>query len=205
MAGSLCVDRVWRPAPTTFRTKRDAEAFLAATRADIERETWIPPEQGRIRLRYYSKQWLDQKPNLRPRSREQYDINWRLHILPTLGDTDLSRISPSMVRAWRADLLSKGRPGHPTVAKCNRLLHAILATAVEDELIPKNPCSCEAHRPISQPSDPSQPSSRCTRSPMPSDPRSERWSCSPPLLDFDWANCEHSGDNEWTYSTRPCG
>ncbi|MGO9912834.1 MAG: tyrosine-type recombinase/integrase [Acidimicrobiales bacterium] len=28
----------------------------------------------------------------------------------------------------------------PTVAKCYRLLHAILATAVEDELIGKNPC-----------------------------------------------------------------
>lgn len=32
------------------------------------------------------------------------------------------------------------RPGPPTVAKCYRLLRAILTTAVEDELILKNPC-----------------------------------------------------------------
>ncbi len=134
------VDRVWRAAPTTYRTKRDAEAFLAATRADIERGTWLPPEQGRISLRDYSTKWLEQKPNLRPRSKEQYEINLRRHILPTLGNTDLGKISPSKVRGWHAALLAAGKPGAPTVAKCYRLLHAILATAVEDELIPKNPC-----------------------------------------------------------------
>ncbi len=134
-------DGVWRAAPATYRTKRDAEAFLAATRADIERGTWLPPEQGRIPLRQYADKWLEQKrPTLRPRSQEQYETNLRLHIKPTLGDKDLSKISPSMVRQWHADLLAAEKPGAPTVAKCYRLLHAILATAVEDEMIPKNPC-----------------------------------------------------------------
>lgn len=52
----------------------------------------------------------------------------------------MSKISPSSVRSWRAELLTAGKPGPPTVAKCYRLLHAILATAVEDELIPRSPC-----------------------------------------------------------------
>lgn len=135
------VDGVWRTAPATYRTKRDAEAFLAAIRADTERGTWLPPEQGRIALRVYAEKWLDQKrPSLRPRSQEQYEINLRLHILPQLGNKDLSKISPSMVRAWHAELLAAEKPGASTVAKCYRLLHAILATAVEDEMIPKNPC-----------------------------------------------------------------
>ncbi len=134
------VDGVWRSAPTTYRTKRDAEAFLAATRADMERGTWIAPDQGRIPLRSYAETWLAHKPNLRPRSREQYEINLRRHILPALGATDIGKISPSKVREWHATLLTAGTPGAPTVAKCYRLLHAILATAVADELIPKNPC-----------------------------------------------------------------
>jgi integrase len=113
---------------------------LAATRADIERGTWLSPEQGLIPLRQYADTWLHQKPNLRLRSREQYEINLRLHILPKLGDKDLSKLSPSMVRTWHAELLAAGKPGASTVAKCYRLLHAICATAVEDEVIPKNPC-----------------------------------------------------------------
>jgi hypothetical protein len=60
--------------------------------------------------------------------------------LPKLGDKDLSKISPTMVRAWHAELLAAEKPGSSTVAKCYRLLHAIFATAVEDEMIPKNPC-----------------------------------------------------------------
>ncbi len=134
------VDGVWRAAPMTYRTKGDADAFLAATRADLERGTWVPPERGNIALRTYAKQWLDDKPNLRPRSREQYEINLRLHINPVLGDIELSKITPGMVRTWRATMLGAGKPGPATVAKCYRLLHAILATAVEDELIARNPC-----------------------------------------------------------------
>ena len=134
------VDGVWRAAPTTYRTKGDADAFLAATRADLERGTWVPPERGNIAFRTYAKHWLEDKPNLRPRSREQYEINLRLHINPMLGDTDLSKITPGMVRTWRASMLGAKKPGPATVAKCYRLLHAILATAVEDELISRNPC-----------------------------------------------------------------
>ena len=131
---------MWRTAPATYRTKGDAEAFLAATRTDLERGTWLPPERGNISLRTYGSTWLADKPNLRPRSQEQYEINLRLHILPTLGDTDLSKITPGMVRTWRAGMLAAEKPGTATVAKCYRLLHAILATAVEDELITRNPC-----------------------------------------------------------------
>jgi len=134
------VDGTWRPAPSTFRTKRDADAFLAATRADLERGSWLPPERGRITLRAYAAQWLEQKPDLRPRSREQYEIALRRHILPRLGERELSQISPSTVRSWHASLQAAGDIGPPTIAKAYRLLHAVFATAVEDELVAKNPC-----------------------------------------------------------------
>jgi integrase len=134
------VDRRWRAAPTTYRTKRDADAFLAATRADLERGTWHDPEAGKIQLRTYATRWLEERPTLRPRTREVYEANLRLHILPTLGDVDLNKITPTRVRAWHSELLRTGKPGVATVAKCYRLLHAIMATAVADELIVKNPC-----------------------------------------------------------------
>lgn len=37
-------------------------------------------------------------------------------------------------------MLRAGKPGVSAVAKCYRLLHAIFVTAVEDGLVPRNPC-----------------------------------------------------------------
>ncbi|MCU1497831.1 MAG: putative prophage phiRv2 integrase [Acidimicrobiales bacterium] len=127
-------------APTTFRTKRDAEGFLATVRADMERGHFVNPTVGKVSLQVYATHWLDQRPDLRPRTIELYEGELRLHILPALGDVDLADLTSARVREWRSALLKAGKPGRPTVAKCYRLLHAILNTALADELILRNPC-----------------------------------------------------------------
>jgi integrase len=134
------VDGVEHLAPDTFRTKRDADEFLAAVRADLGRGTWINPDRGTVTLQKYATRWLSERPALRPRTRELYEGQLRLHILPALGDLPLAKITTSGVRTWHAGLLSEGRLSASTVAKCYRLLRTILGTAVEDELITKNPC-----------------------------------------------------------------
>ena len=50
-------------------------------------------------------------------------------------------MTPGAVRAWHAELSTK--LGAATVAKCYRLLRAILSTAVADELIVRNPCKID--------------------------------------------------------------
>lgn len=100
---------------------------------------------GRITLADYAWRWLEERPGLRPRTRELYESELRLHILPTLGQLELLNLTTSRVRtcppaqggATGRDHVS-GRNYH--VAKCYRLLHAVLGTALEDELIVKNPC-----------------------------------------------------------------
>jgi integrase len=126
-------------APRTFRTKRDAYAFLATARADLERGTWIDPDAGKVPLAEYARRWLDERPQLRPRTRELYEAQLRRHILPTFGSMALRDLRRPAIRTWYASLLEGPRPGASTTAKCYRLLRSILATAVEDELIPKNP------------------------------------------------------------------
>lgn len=127
-------------ADTTFRTKRDAETYLATVRADMERGQWVNPTSGKIPFREYATKWLEQRPDLRPRTQELYEGELRLHILPVLGDIELSKLTPSKVREWHSGMLGAPKPGPPTVAKCYRLLRVILNTAVADELIVKNPC-----------------------------------------------------------------
>ena len=149
-----CVDLIWHNAPSTFRTKREADAYLAAVRADIDRGSWIDPDAGKVTFSEYSSRWLAERPQLRPRTRELYAGQLRLHILPVLGSVELGEISPSRIRSWRADLISAGKPGASTTAKCYRLVHAVLATAVEDGIILRNPCmirGASAERPAERP------------------------------------------------------
>ncbi len=51
----------------------------------------------------------------------------------------LGSISPAKVRTWRTELLV-ANVGRSTVAKTYRIVHAVFATAVDDDLIRRNPC-----------------------------------------------------------------
>ncbi|MFE7106147.1 hypothetical protein ACFU98_36385 [Streptomyces sp. NPDC057575] len=62
----------------------------------------------------------------------------RLHLEPTFGGQYVNAISPAKVRTWRAE--RRKATGAATTAKSYRLLKAILQTAVEDDLIRRNPC-----------------------------------------------------------------
>jgi len=98
-----------------------------------------------ILLEDYAREWLATRLGrggepLRPRVRELYESELRLHILPELGPVPIGRLDAATVRSWYADLVRDG-PGPSTVAKCYRLLRAILNTAVEDGLVVANPCT----------------------------------------------------------------
>lgn len=64
-----------------------------------------------------------------------------MHVLPVFGDVELAKLTPAKVREWNAGMLKAGKPGKSTVAKGYRLLHAIMNTAVADELLVRNPCN----------------------------------------------------------------
>lgn len=127
-------------APGTFRTRADAGRYLDQIRTDRGRGNWVDPRAGRLTLSEYGAHWLGQRPDLRPRTAELYEGLHRLHILPILGDVPLAKLTTARVRSWHVTLLASERPGPSTVAKSYRLLRTVLGTAVEDELIAKNPC-----------------------------------------------------------------
>jgi integrase len=135
-------------ATQTFATVADARRYLATLEADMLRRTYRAPKRVSESLSTYGWRWIETRPGLKDSTRHQYAIDLRRHIEPYLGDRLLDRIEPDVVRRWyvtlggdlRAALESTGRDGTATVARAYRLLRSILQTAVEDELLVRNPC-----------------------------------------------------------------
>ncbi len=121
-----------------FPTKSDANAALSAIESDLKRGTWRDPEAGRERFSEYAKKWLIwREPRLAPGTLYQYQSLLRCHLEPTFGDVPIGHIDTPMVRTWNAHL-SKSSPG--AAVSAYRLLRAVLNTAVDDDVIPRNPC-----------------------------------------------------------------
>jgi integrase len=75
---------------------------------------------------------------LAPRTRDSYQHSLDRWILPSLGQLALSKITPSRVRAWHTEV--SGATGPTATRQAYSVLRAILNTAVEDELLHRNPC-----------------------------------------------------------------
>jgi integrase len=128
------------PAPETFATKGAADRWLASVITEQSQGKWIDPRAGEVSLRRFAEQWLRGKVSLAPKTLELYEYLLDRLILPTLGEVELVEFTPARVRAWRAGLLRAGEPGPSTIAKAYRLLSGMMATAVVDNLVARNPC-----------------------------------------------------------------
>lgn len=133
-------DGVTHTAPTTFSTKGDAEAWLAIQRAAITLGKWKPASQERQQSQTtfaeYAETWLRDR-ELKPRTRAHYRQLLDRQLLPRFGTLRPASITPEAVRDWHA----RTGVGTPTLrAHCYSLLRAILTTAVQDGLLPANPC-----------------------------------------------------------------
>ncbi len=148
-------DGLTHTAPRTYATKADANAYLATVQSDLVRETWKAPKHARITLGEFGRAWIDQRP-IKASTRERYRSAWNLHIDPRIGGYQIGDVSPAVVarvvrgtrRAPSDDTGGRGavvhrsadQAGAATLAHAYRLLKAVMNTALEDELIPGNPC-----------------------------------------------------------------
>lgn len=121
----------------TYETKTDAEVWLSQMEADLTRGDWRDPDAGAVNFKLYAEKWVEER-ELSTLTIDLYAMLLRLHILPTFGGLDLDEITAPRVREWRTARLRATGP--TAVAKSYRLLKGILETAVDDDLIRRNPC-----------------------------------------------------------------
>jgi len=127
-----------------FRTKKEAERYERTQQTAIEQGLWVDPRAGKVTLEAWSKEWQRTVVHLRATTQRIYGANLRNHIVPELGQFELGKLTPSMLRAWLSGLTTKvGRHGKPlapgSVAQAYRTLNRVLAAAVDDELLGRNP------------------------------------------------------------------
>jgi integrase len=137
-------DGVRRYAPHTFETRVNAEAFVVALRRKIDRDQWNASDDApheHITFGAYAARWLENRQvagrPIKTRTREHYQNILDDHLLDTFGNRQVGAIKPKDVRDWYAETLTD----RPTMrSHAYSLLRAIMASAVNDELLDANPC-----------------------------------------------------------------
>ncbi|NHA67481.1 tyrosine-type recombinase/integrase [Phycicoccus flavus] len=133
------LDGLRRTLEQTHRTKAEAEAAYAIVAADMATGRWVDPSLAGVTFGTYAARWVAERATITGRTRELYGTLLRLHLAPFLGEVQLRYLSPALVRRWRQGRQDAG-VGASTIAKAYRLLRSIMATAVDDEVILRNPC-----------------------------------------------------------------
>jgi hypothetical protein len=68
-----------------FRTKADADAWLANQQVDRARGSWIDPREGRRTFDYWAVSWLSTTVHLKAKTRVGYESILRTHLVPAFG------------------------------------------------------------------------------------------------------------------------
>lgn len=128
----------------TFPTEKEATAWATLLEADKLRGA-LPEDlaAGRKTFGEWAAEWMATR-DLRATTRTGYEGLLRRSLLPTFENVALRKITPEAVRRWHKAALDKAKrngTGYLIPPKAYRLLSAILATAVTDGVIARNPCT----------------------------------------------------------------
>ena len=123
----------------TFERRVDAERWIAGVAFGIARGEWTDPARARVTVGDWSRQWMSAKsPSLKATTRQDYQSILRTCILPTWERIPLAAVTHSDIATWVAQLAAQTGPSR--CRKSATLLSGIMAAAVRDQRIARNPC-----------------------------------------------------------------
>jgi integrase len=123
----------------SFDRKRDAERYLTTVESAKLTGNYVDPVLGRVTVGDWSKRWLAGLAHLKPSTRERYAGIVREHIDPKWSRVRLADVSHADVQTWVTRLAATRSPA--TVRKVHRVLSLILALAVRDGRLARNPAA----------------------------------------------------------------
>jgi integrase len=127
----------------SFGRKIDAERFLAEVEHSMVTGSYRDPDAGRVTLRAYAADWLASR-TCDPATRQVYEGHIGHHIVPALGGERLDQLA---ARPTKTQAFVAGLDMAPTTARqVLGTLSRIMAAAVDDGLISRNPCKAASVR-----------------------------------------------------------
>jgi integrase len=123
----------------TFVTKADALAWLSRAEADISRGGWVGPSAGKATFNEVVGRWLVANPSKRTSSRLRDESIMRTHVLPSLGERQVARVTRAQVQS----LVDQWATQHAasSVGRMFSALRAVFSFSVASELIARSRCS----------------------------------------------------------------
>ncbi|MFJ6464352.1 tyrosine-type recombinase/integrase [Streptomyces sp. NPDC091387] len=120
------------------KQKRLAERWLTETAADMSRGQYIDPRAARITFQQFAEKWVATHTT-EINSREAAERRLRLHAHPYIGTRPLASFQPGHIRTWLG-ALEAAVPASSHRRIIFGTVSAAFSAAVDDGLLPKNPC-----------------------------------------------------------------
>ncbi|MEU5267465.1 tyrosine-type recombinase/integrase [Streptomyces hygroscopicus] len=126
--------------------KRLAEKWLTNTASDMSRGQYIDPRAARITFKSYAEKWLSAH-TADVSSQIVTEQRLRLHAFPVLGTRPLDSFRPEHIRGLVSALEANRSVSDAYARNIYGDVRAVLSAAVDDGLLPRNPCSARSVRP----------------------------------------------------------
>lgn len=120
-----------------FRTKRDAELFLASVEVRKSVGDFIDPVRSKISIGDLGQEWLESQSHLKPSAYRAVEVAWRLHVKPAWARVPLNQVWHSDVQTWVSGLTR--RRSATTTLRAYGVLMSIIDQAVRDRRLTTNP------------------------------------------------------------------
>jgi integrase len=130
-------DPVGEQRTKTFDRKVDAERFLTSVESSKLSGSYVDPTRARMTIGEWSSHWLEAQAHLKPSTKERYEGILREHVLPRWAKMRLADVSHAEIQTWVTKLGKDRSPA--TVRKVHRVLSLMLAMAVKDGRLVRNP------------------------------------------------------------------
>lgn len=130
-----------------FKTKRDAELFLASVEVSKARGEFIDATAAKATIRPLGTEWLARQTHLKPSALRPLESAWRLHVEPRWGNVAVADVRKTAVQQWVSEMSvgdatatpPRKPKGATLVIRSYGILAAILDDAVSDRRALSNP------------------------------------------------------------------
>jgi len=139
------VDERGREHARSFKRKVDATRWLDSQTASIVSGTHVAPRDAQFTVQQWCDMWIEGYKVNRESTVRQARTHIT-HIVSEFGDTLLSALRPSQVKAWVARLQDSHEPSY--VYALHSRLSQILSDAAHDGVLGRNPCSRRTSPPM---------------------------------------------------------